>query len=61
MNALLALAALVLALIAFSRTGNGGDLALRVKQLEDEVARLRTALARGALAPGAGVAPPAPD
>lgn len=44
---ILALAALVLALIALSRTGKGGDLAVRVKQLEDEVQRLRAALARG--------------
>jgi uncharacterized membrane protein len=57
----LALAALVLALVAFSRTGKGGDLALRVKQLEDEVARLRAALARGGVAPAAGSAPPGPD
>lgn len=57
----LALAALVLALIAFSRTGKGGDLALRVKQLEDEVARLRAALARGTVAPAAGAAPPEPE
>ena len=57
----LALAALVLALIAFSRTGKGGDLALRVKQLEDEVARLRAALARGGIAAGAPGVAPAPD
>ncbi|MBM4246940.1 MAG: DUF2339 domain-containing protein, partial [Deltaproteobacteria bacterium] len=54
----LALAALVLALIALSRTGKGGDLALRVKHLEEEIARLRAALARGGIAPAAGAAPP---
>ena len=56
----LALAALVLALIAFSRTGKGGDLALRVKHLEEELARLRAALAREGVASGAGGAPPEP-
>lgn len=53
---ILALAALVLALIAMSRTGKGGDLAVRVKQLEEELARLRTQLARA----GRGI-PPAPE
>jgi len=51
---ILALAALVLALIALSRTGKGGDLAVRVKQLEEELARVRAQLARGGLA----VSPP---
>jgi uncharacterized membrane protein len=55
---LLALAALVLALIALSRTGKGGDLALRVKHLEEELVRLRALLARGGGAPAAGSEPP---
>ena len=58
---LLALAALVLALIAFSRTGKGGDLALRVKQLEEELARLRAALANAGVAPAAGGPPAEPE
>jgi uncharacterized membrane protein len=37
----------VLALVALSRTGKGGDLAVRVKHLEEELERLRAALRGG--------------
>jgi len=54
---ILALAALVMALVALSRTGKGGELPQRVKHLEDEVARLRGLLRAG----GVSVAPDAAD
>jgi len=37
-----------MALVALSRTGKGGDLAARVKHLEEELARVRALLAGGA-------------
>lgn len=56
---ILALAALVMALIALSRTGKGGDLAVRVKQLEEELARLRAQLEGVVLPPAIGTEEPA--
>lgn len=56
---ILALAALVMALVALSRTGKGGDLAQRVKHLEEEVARLRGLLRAGGVAAAADAAPAA--